>query len=150
MATILIGYLQWFFRLSAVLFMGVSWGDIVVGGLFLKSCRPPCFQLYLGSASVLVFSSRYLIIQERQYFRASFSGYILLLFIIIFILLSIFFLDFVHTLGFLQLPYTQITIVSGFVFLDLVDILLSINLSCIILLSFTLEVFFPQDFNLLF
>ena len=43
-----------------------------------------------------------------------------------------------------------ITIVSGFVFFDLVDMLLSINLPYIILLSFILNIFFPQDFNFCF
>ena len=59
-------------------------------------------------------------------------------------------LVFFTRLGFLQLPHTYITIVSGFVLLDLVDMLLSLNLPCIILLSFSLKIFFPQDFSLLF
>ena len=75
-------------------------GDIGVGGLFLLSCRPPCFQLYLVSASVLVLPWGYLIIQERQYFRAFFSGLFLLLFIMIFILLSTSVQSFLHVQGF--------------------------------------------------
>ena len=49
---------------------GYFLGDRGVGWLLLQSCRPPCFQWYLGSASVLVFSRGYLNIQERQYFKA--------------------------------------------------------------------------------
>ena len=47
-------------------------GDIGVGGLFLLSCRPPCFQQYLLSASVLVFSWGYTIIQEWHFFQGIF------------------------------------------------------------------------------
>ena len=59
-------------------------------------------------------------------------------------------LFFAAGLGFLQLPHTYITILSGFVLLDLVDMLLLLNLPCVILLSLTLKIFFPQDFSLLF
>ena len=47
-------------------------GDIGVGGLLLLSCRPPCFQQYLLSASVLVFSWGYTIIQEWHFFQGIF------------------------------------------------------------------------------
>ena len=61
---------------------------------------------YYQYASVLVFSWGYLIIQERQYFWAFFSGYFSLLFIIIFILLSTSVQSLCTCLGFLQLPHT--------------------------------------------
>ena len=138
MATILSGYLQWFFRVSAVLFLGVSQRHRC--GLFLLSCRPPCFQLYLVSASVLVFSWGYLIIQERHFFRVFFQWLILTL-IYYYIYIIHFCLVFFTRFGFLQLPHTYITIVSGFVLLELVDMLLPLNLPCIILLSFTLKIF---------
>ena len=147
-ATILSGYLQWFFRVSAVLFLGVFWGHQCGWADFIKF-RPPCFQLYLVSASVLVFSWGYLIIQERHFFRVFFQWLILTL-IYYYIYIIHFCLVFFTRFGFLQLPHTYITIVSGFVLLDLVDMLLSLNLPCIILLSFSLKIFFPQDFSLLF
>ena len=145
-ATILSGYLQQFFM---VFYFWVFLGDIGVGGLFLLSCRPPCFQQYLVSASVLVFSWGYLIIQERHFFRVFFQWLILIL-IYYYIYIIHFCLVFFTRFGFLQLPHTYITIVSGFVLRDLVDMLLSLNLPCIILLSFTLKIFFPQDFSFLF
>ena len=128
--------IQWLF---VVVFQGVH---CFIFGCFLENIGvcvcvcvshrvSRCIQVVL-LCSVLVFSWGYLIIQERQYFRAFFSGYFSLLFIIIFILLSTSVQSLCTRLGFLQLPHTYITIVSGFVFLDLVDILLSINLPCII------------------
>ena len=111
---------------------GCFLGDICVCRLFSQSCRPLCFQQYIGSAFLLV-------IQEQQYFRAFFNGYFLLVFIIIFILLSTSVQSLYTRLGFLQLPHTYNTLVSGFVFFDLVDLLLSINLLYTILLSFTLK-----------
>ena len=36
MAAILSGYLQWFFRVSVVSFMGVSWETLVWVGCFYK------------------------------------------------------------------------------------------------------------------
>ena len=152
MATILSGYLQCFFRVSAVLFLGVSWGTSLWVGCFHKSVG----HRVSSCASVLVFSWGYLIIYERQCFRACFSGYFLLLFIIIFILLSISVWSLCTRFGFLQLPHTYVTVVSGLVSLNLyvswfslVDMLLSINLYSVILLSFTLKTFFLQDFNIL-
>ena len=148
MVTILSGYLQWFFRVSAVLFLGVFWGHQCGWADFIKF-RPPCFQLYLVSASVLVFSWGYLIIQERHFFRVFFQWLILTL-IYYYIYIIHFCLVFFTRFGFLQLPHTYITIVSGFVLLDLVDMLLLLNLPCIILLLFTLKIFFPQGFSILF
>ena len=135
--------IKWLF---VVVLQGVCCGDIGVGGLFLLSCRPPCFQQYLVSASVLVFSWGYLIIQERHFFRVFFlvaNSYFNLLLYLYYPLLFSFFTRF----GFLQLPHTYITIVSGLVLLDLVDMLLLLNLPCIILQSFTLKIFFPTRFQ---
>ena len=56
-------------------------------------------------------------------------------------------LIFVTRFGFLQLPHTYTTIVSGFLFLDLVDMLLPPNLPCINLLSFALEIFSSTRFQ---
>ena len=85
---------------------------------------------------------------------AAFQGifqWLILTFIYYYIYIIIHFcLVFFTRFGFLQLPHTYITIVSGFVLLDLVDMLLSLNLPCIILLPFSLKIFFPQDFSLLF
>ena len=134
---------------SLLFYFWVFLGDISVGGLLLLSCRPPCFQLYLVSASVLVFFWGYLIIYEWQYFRAIFQWLILTFIYYIYIIIH-FCLVFFTCLEFLQLPHTYITIVSSFVLLDLVDMLLLLNSPCIILLSLTLKIFFPQDFNLLF
>ena len=83
-----------------------------------------------------------------EYFRAFFRGYFSLLFIITFILLSTSVQFLCTHLRFLQLPHTYITIVPSFVFTDLVDLLLSINLPCIILLSFTLKIFYRKILTL--
>ena len=148
-ATILCGYLQQFFKVSAVLFLGVSWGTQVLVGCFYKVVDhlvTSCIQLVLlcwcFPGDILLFSSSSILghfVVAISYFHLSlYLNYIH------------FCLVFVIPLRFLQLPHMCITIVSGFVFLDLVDIWLLLNLPCIILLLFTLQIFFPQDFNLLF
>ena len=148
-ATILSGYLQWFFRVSAALFQGVSWRHQRRSVVFIKlqasvfpavSSQYFCVGVFLGISYYLgaaefqgVFQRRFLtLIYHYIYFIIHFC------------------LVFVTPLGSLQLAHTYITIVSGFGFLDLVDMLLSLKLPCIVLLSLTLKIFFPQDFNLLF
>ena len=71
MATIFSGYLQWFFRVSAVLFFGCFLGGIGVAGCFYEvvgQCVSSCIQVVF--LCWLVFSWKYFIIQEQQYFRA--------------------------------------------------------------------------------
>ena len=145
MATILNGYLQWYFRVS-VLFLGVSWRHQCGCTVFIKlqatvfpAISSQCFcvsvflriSYYLGAA---VFQDilQWLILTSIQCYI-----YIIIHFCLVFL----------TRLEFLQLPHT---IVSAFVLLDLVDVLLSLDLPCIILLSFTLKIFFLQDFSLLF
>ena len=149
MATILSGYLQWFFRASAVLFLGGSWRHRCGWAVFIKlrstvfpaiSSQCFCVVVFLGITYYL----------GAAIFQGIFQWQILT-FIYYYIYIIIHFcLVFFTRLGFLQLPHTYITIVSGFVLLDLVDMLLSLNLPCIILLPFSLKIFFPQDFSLLF
>ena len=149
MATILSGYLQWFLGVSAILFLGVSWRHWCGWAVFIKlqatvfpAMSSQCFCVgvfleipyYLGAA-VLQGIFQWLILTFIYYYI-----YIIIHFCLIFF----------TRFGFLQLPHTYITIVSGFVLLDLVDMLLSLNLPCIILLSLALKIFFPQDFSLLF
>ena len=145
MATILSGYLQWFFRVSTVLFLGVSWRHQCGCTVFVKlqatvfpAISSQCFcvsvflriSYYLGAA---VFQDilQWLILTSIQCYI-----YIIIHFCLVFL----------TRLEFLQLPHT---IVSAFVLLDLVDVLLSLDLPCIIV-SFTLKIFFLQDFSLLF
>ena len=149
MATILSGYLQQFFRVSAVLLLGVSWRHRCGWAVFIKlqatvfpaiSSQCFCVGVFLGISYYL----------EAAVFQGIFQ-WLFLTFIYYCIYIIIHFcLVFVTRLGFFQLPHTYIAIVSGFVLLDLVDMLLSFNLPCIILPSFTLKTFFPQDFSLLF
>ena len=147
-ATILCGYLQQFFKVSAVLFLGVSWGTQVLVGCFYKVVDhlvTSCIQLVL---LCWCFPGDILFLGVAV-FQGIFQ-WLLLTFIYHYIYIIIHFcLVFVTRLGFLQLPLTYITLVSGFALLDLVDMLFLLNLPCIILLSFTLKIFFPQNFSLL-
>ena len=148
-ATILCGYLQQFFKVSAVLFLGVSWGTQVLVGCFYKVVDhlvTSCIQLVL---LCWCFPGDILFLGVAV-FQGIFQ-WLMLTFIYHYIYIIIHFcLVFVTCLGLLQLPHAYITVVSGFVFLDLLDMSLSINVLFIILLSFTLKIFFPQDCNLLF
>ena len=147
-AAILRGYLQWFFRVPAVSFLGVPWGHRCGWGVFIKlqatlfpaiSSQCFCVGVFLGI----------LIIQERQYFIAFFSGYFLLLFIIIFIFLSISVYSLLQVWGFYNC-HIHILLQCPVLFYLIWLICYLLNLPCVILLSFTLKIFFPQDFSLLF
>ena len=137
------------FRVSAVLFLGVSWRQWCWWAVFIKlqvivfpaiSSQWFCVGVFLGISYYL----------GAAVFQGIFQ-WLILTFIYYYIYIIIHFcLVFFTRFGFLQLPHTYITIVSGFVLLDLVDMLLSLNLPCIILLSLALKIFFPQDFSLLF
>ena len=148
MATILNGYLQWYFRVS-VLFLGVSWRHQCGCTVFIKLQATvfPAISSQCFCVSVFLRISYYLGAAVFQ----DILQWLILTFIQCYIYIIIHFcLVFFTRLEFLQLPHTQITIVSAFVLLDLVDMLLLLDLPCIILLSFTLKIFFPQDFSLLF
>ena len=148
MATILSGYLQQFFRVSAVLLLGVSWRHRCGWAVFIKLQATvfPAISSWCFCVGVFLGISYYLV---AAVFQGIFQ-WLILTFIYYYIYIIHFCLVFFTRFGFLQLPHTYINIVSGFVLLDLVDMLLSLNLPCIILLSFTLKIFFPQDFSLLF
>ena len=149
MATILSGYLQWFLRVSAVLFLGVSWRHRCGWTVFIKLQATvfPAISSQCFCVGVALGISYYL---GAAVFQGIFQ-LLILTFIYYDIYIIIYFCLVVFTcLGFLQLPHTYITIMSGFVLLDLVDMLLWLSLPCIILLSFTLKIFFPQYFSLLF
>ena len=148
MATILNGYLQWYFRVS-VLFLGVSWRHQCGCTVFIKLQATvfPAISSQCFCVSVFLRISYYL---GAAVFQDNLQ-WLILTFIQCYIYIIIHFcLVFFTRLEFLQLPHTQITIVSAFVLLDLVDMLLLLDLPCIILLSFTLKTFSPQDFSLLF
>ena len=147
-AAILSGYLQQFLRVSDVLLLGVSWRHRC-GWAVLLSCRPPCFQQYQLVLLCWCFPGDILLFR-RGIFLGYFFQWLILTLIYYYIYIIHFCLVFFTRFGFLQLPHTYITIVSSFVLLDFVDMLLSLNLPCIILPSFTLKIFFPQDFSLLF
>ena len=132
MATIFSGYLQWFFRLSAVSFLGVSWRTLVWrgGGCFYKvvghrvsSCIQVVLLCWCFPRDILLFRS------------GSISGHfqwLFLTFIYHYIYIIIHFcLVFVHLFGFFTIV-TYVHLVSDFAFLDLVYLLLLINLPCII------------------
>ena len=137
------------FRVSAVLFWDVSWRQRCWWAVFIKllvtefptiSSQCLCVGVFLGISYYL----------GAAVFQGIFQ-WLILTFIYYYIYVIIHFCLFFFTrLGFLQLPHTYITMVFGFVLLHLVDMLLSLNLPCIILLSLTLKILFPQDFSLLF
>ena len=146
MATILSGYLQQFFRVSAVLLLGVSWRHWCGWAAFIKlqatvfpeiSSQCFCVGVFLGICYYL----------GAALFQGIFQ-WLNLTFIYYYIYIIHFCLVFLTRFGFSQLPHMYITIVCGLVLLDLVDMLLSFNLPCIILLLFTLNIFFPTRFSL--
>ena len=113
------GCLQWFFRVSAVLFLGVSWGTLVWVAVFIKlqatvfPAVSSCFQLLLCwcfPGDILLFRSSSIL----GHFLVAISYFYLSLYLYYHPLLF----SLCYTFGFLQLPHTYITIVSGFVFLD--------------------------------
>ena len=127
MATILSGYLQRFLRVSAVLFLGVSWRHRCGQAVLIKlqatvfpaiSSQSFCVGVFLGISYYL----------GVAVFQGIFQGLIFTFIYYYFYIIIHFCLVFFARLGFLQLPHTYITIVSGFVLLDLVDMLLSLNI----------------------
>ena len=149
MATILSGYLQWFFRVSAVLFLGVSWRHRCGWAVFiqLQATVFPAISSQCSCAGVFLEISYY---SGAAVFQGIFER-LILTFIYYYIYIIIHFcLVFFKSFGFLQLPHTYITTVFGFILLDLIDMFFSLNLPCIILPSLKLKIFFSQDFSLLF
>ena len=154
MATILSGYLQWFFRVSAVLVLGVSWGQRCRCADFtkLQATMFPALSSQCFCVGVFLGISYYL---EAAVIQGIFK-WLCLTFIYYCIYIIIHFcLVFVTRLGFFQLPHTYIAIVSGFVLLDLVDMLFSFNLPLnkvrTIVNYFTIvhtKYFFPTRFSL--
>ena len=127
MATILSGCLQRLLRVSAVLFLGVSWrhrcGQAIL--IKLQATVFPAIPSQCFCVGVFLGISYYL---GAAVFQGIFQG-LILTFIYYYIYIIIHFcLVFFKCLGFLQLPHTYITIVPGFALLDLVDMLLSLNI----------------------
>ena len=85
----------------------------------------------------------------QQYFRTFFSGYFLILFIIIFIFLSTSVYSLLQVWSFYNC-HIHILLQCPVLFYLIWLICYLLNLPCVILLSFTLKIFFPQDFSLLF
>ena len=117
MAKILRGYLQWFFRVSAL----CGWA------VFIK-LQTTVFPAVRFPEDILLFIN-----------GSTFSGYFLLLFIIMFILWS-------TSVQFMCAVFYYF----GTIYVDLLFAILSIYLRYIILLLLILKIFSPQGLNLLF
>ena len=120
MATILSTHSQWFLRVAAVLFLGVSWRTSVWMGCFYKSVghRVSSVSRYWICIVVFLEISYYL---GAAVFEGIFSGSFLFLFIVIFILLPTSVQSCRTCSGLLQLAYKKVTMsvrgFFGFVFL---------------------------------
>ena len=140
MATIFSGYLQWFFRVAAVLFSGVSQRTLVWCG---GEVRKFVFYKVVGHrvfSCVQVVLLCWCFLEHIFLFRSgSISGHFLVaishLFIITFILLSTSVQSLYTCLGFLQLPHTR-TLLQCPVFFSLIWLIYFFQLIYIVLFNY--------------